>query len=67
LLIAAVQARWGVLETWWPTARDPSAQLMDPDDLRLALEHDPAVWSALQRADVIASHRYEIPGFLALA
>jgi hypothetical protein len=67
LLFGGVQMRWGVLERWLPTAADPSAQLMAPGDLQRALRRHPQVWQALQRADVIASFRYEMPGFLALA
>ena len=67
LLLGGVQMRWGVLERWLPTAADPSAQLMAPGDLERALRRHPRIWSALQRADVIASFRYEMPGFLALA
>ncbi|MFM7549077.1 MAG: glycosyltransferase family 39 protein [Cyanobacteriota bacterium] len=67
LLLAAAQTRWGILEPVLPTRLDPSAQLMTAGDLRAALQANPAVWQALRRADLIASHRYELPGFLALA
>ena len=67
LLFGAVQMRWGVLERWLPTQADPSAQLMAPADLQRALRRQPRIWQALRQADVIASFRYEIPGFLALA
>ena len=67
LLFGGVQMRWGVLERWLPTASDPSAQLMAPADLQRALRRHPRIWQALQQADVIASFRYEMPGFLALA
>ena len=40
---------------------------MQPAEVRKALHSNPEVWAAVQAADVIASHRYEIPGFLALA
>lgn len=67
LLLAAGQTRWGLLEPLLPTSSDPSAQLMSPQDLRASLQANPVIWRALQQSDVIASHRYEIPGFLALA
>ena len=67
LLFGGVQMRWGVLERWLPTRADPSAQLMAPADLQRALRSHPRVWRALSQADVIASFRYEMPGFLALA
>jgi hypothetical protein len=40
---------------------------MTPEDLRSALKHDPALWEALCKADVIASDRWEMPGYLAVA
>ena len=67
LLVAGLQMRWGILQSWIPTREDPSAQLMQPAEVRKALRANPEIWSAIQKADVIASHRYEIPGFLALA
>lgn len=67
LLLAAGQTRWGLLEPLLPTRSDPSSELMTPGDLRSSLQADPRIWQALRQADVIASHRYEIPGFLALA
>ncbi len=67
LLLVAGQARWGLLEPLLPTRSDPSAQLMRPQDISRTIQAHPAIWQALQKADVIASHRYEMPGFLALA
>ncbi|QNG30455.1 glycosyltransferase family 39 protein [Synechococcus sp. LTW-R] len=67
LLVAGLQMRWGILQSWLPTREDPSAQLMQPAEVRKALQSNPEIWSAVQAAEVIASHRYEIPGFLALA
>ena len=67
MLLGALQTRWGILEPLLPTRRDPSAQLMAPHDLRLDLERQPQVWQALQQADLVVSHRYELPGFIALA
>jgi 4-amino-4-deoxy-L-arabinose transferase-like glycosyltransferase len=67
LLLAGAQMRWGVLNSFLPASQDPSSQLMHPDDLRSALRSDPKLWDLIQKADIIASHRYEIPGFLALA
>ena len=67
LLLGALQMRWGIFEPVLPTSRDPSAQLMAPQDLRQALERTPRIWHALQQADLVVSHRYELPGFIALA
>jgi len=67
LLLAAVQTRWGVLEPLLPTRSDPSSELMAPADLRASLQAHPRIWQALLQADLIASYRYELPGFLALA
>ena len=40
---------------------------MPPDSLRRDLQRHPAVWKALQDADLIAANRYDLPGFLSLA
>jgi hypothetical protein len=40
---------------------------VDSAELRRALRRDPVIWKALTEAEVIASNRYELPGFLALA
>lgn len=67
LLLVALQVRWGVADRLLPPGVDTSAELMSPEALRRALRSDPGLWQALQQADVIASLRYEMPGFLALA
>jgi len=67
LTVATCHMRWGVLNTWFPASQDPSAQLIQPDEVRKSLTGNPDVWKAIQTADIIASHRYEIPGFFALA
>ena len=67
LTLAALQVRFGVLDRVLPPGVDTSNQLMPADSLRLALQSNPRVWAALGSADVIASRRYELPGFLALA
>ncbi|MCX5943862.1 MAG: glycosyltransferase family 39 protein [Cyanobacteria bacterium] len=67
LALAAAQLRWGVLDRLLPAGVDTSNQLMPADSLREALQRNPRVWTALRQADVIASRRYELPGFLALA
>ena len=67
LALAAVQVRFGVLDRVLPPGMDTSNQLMPADSLRQALKSNPRVWAALSQADVIASRRYELPGFLALA
>jgi hypothetical protein len=67
LILATYHMRWGILNTWFPASQDPSAQLIHPHEVRKALAGKPDLWKAIQTADVIASHRYEIPGFFALA
>jgi hypothetical protein len=65
--LAALQVRYGVLDRLLPLGLDTSNQLMPADSLREALKANPRVWAALGQADVIASRRYELPGFVALA
>jgi 4-amino-4-deoxy-L-arabinose transferase-like glycosyltransferase len=65
LLFAAAHIRFGLLEPLVQTQNDPSSQLMTPEDLRAALKNDPKLWKALCKADVIASYRWEMPGYLA--
>lgn len=67
LLLVALHVRWGVADRLVPPGIDTSAELMAPEALRRALKSDPALWQSIQQADVIASLRYESPGFLALA
>lgn len=67
LAIASLQMRWGILSRWIPAAQDPSTQLINPNELRKALASDQDLLKAVLGADIIASHRYEIPGFFALA
>lgn len=67
LLVVALQVRWGIADPLLPPGIDTSAELMAPANLRQALQSDPDLWQALQDAEVIASLRYETPGFLALA
>lgn len=67
LLFAAAHIRYGLLEPLVPTHQDPSSQLMTPEDLRAALQENPTVWNALLNAQVIASYRWEMPGYLAVA
>ena len=67
LALAALQMRFGVLDRALPPGLDSSNQLMPAASLRQALKRNPRVWAALGQADVIASRRYELPGFLALA
>jgi hypothetical protein len=66
-LAAAAHVRWGVASALVPPAADTSGQLLLPAALRSELSRHPAIWKALLDADVIASNRYELPGFLALA
>ena len=65
--LAAAQTRWDVLGRWLPAGIDPSGQLMVPEDLRRALQANPIIWSELRRTELIATTRYDLPGFLALA
>lgn len=65
--LVALQVRWGVADPLLPPGLDTSAELMAPDSLRRALQSDPSLWQAIQKAEVIASLHYEQPGFLALA
>ncbi len=67
LALAALQVRFGLLDRLLPPGVDTSNQLLPADSLRQALQANPRVWAALGSADVIASRRYELPGFLALA
>jgi hypothetical protein len=67
LSVAALQMRFGVLDQVLPAGVDTSNQLMPAASLRQALKSNPRVWAALGSADLIASRRYELPGFLALA
>jgi hypothetical protein len=66
-LFAAAHVRWGLGRVLIPNAVDTSSQLMDPVVLRRSLQRQPLLWRELQGAQVIASNRYELPGFLALA
>ena len=66
-LVAAAHVRWGIASALLPPAVDTSGQLLPPANLRQALQQHPAIWQALQQAQVIGSNRYELPGFLALA
>jgi len=66
-LVAAAHVRWGVAGALLPPALDTSGQLMTPQALRQALRQNPNLWRALSEAQIIASNRYELPGFLALA
>lgn len=67
LLTLAAQVRWGLFDHWLPAGLDTSTQLIPPDSLRRDLQRHPAVWKALQDADLIAANRYDLPGFLSLA
>jgi len=67
LLTLASQVRWGVFDHWLPAGLDTSTQLMPPDSLRRELRRHPALWKALQEAQLIAANRYDLPGFLAVA
>ena len=66
-LLVATHIRWGVASFLIPPGLDTSDQLVDSAELRRALRRDPTIWRALTEAEVIASNRYELPGFLALA
>jgi len=66
-LTAAAHVRWGIASSLLPAAVDTSGQLLAPAALRQALQRHPSIWQALQRAEVIGSNRYELPGFMALA
>jgi len=66
-LLAAGHVRWGLASALLPSSVDTSTELMEPAELRRSLQRDPAIWQALTEAEVIASNRYELPGFLALA
>ena len=66
-LLVAAHIRWGVASFLIPPGLDTSDQLVDSSKLRHALRRDPVIWKALTEAEVIASNRYELPGFLALA
>ena len=66
-LLAAGHVRWGLASALLPSSVDTSTELMEPAELRRSLQQDPAIWQALTEAEVIASNRYELPGFLALA
>lgn len=66
-LVAAGHVRWGLAAPLLPTGLDTSDQLLESASLRRALQQNPQLWKALGEAEVIASNRYELPGFLALA
>jgi hypothetical protein len=66
-LLVVGHIRWGLASALIPPGLDTSDQLVDSAELRRALRRDPVVWKALSEAEVIASNRYELPGFLALA
>ena len=66
-LLAAAHVRWGIARALLPAAVDTSGQLMAPAALRQALQQQPEIWRALTQAQLIASNRYELPGFMALA
>lgn len=67
LLTLALQVRWGLFDRWLPAQLDTSTQLMPAESLRRGLRRNPAVWQALQEAQVIAGTRYDLPGFLSMA
>jgi hypothetical protein len=67
LLILALQVRWGLFDHVLPAGLDTSTQLMPPESLRRDLRRKPAIWGALQQAQLIAATRYDLPGFLSLA
>ena len=66
-LLVVGHIRWGVASALIPPGLDTSDQLLDSTELRRALRREPTIWRALTEAEVIASNRYELPGFLALA
>ena len=66
-LLVVGHIRWGLASALIPPGLDTSDQLLDSAELRRALRRDPTIWRALTEAEVIASNRYELPGFLALA
>jgi len=66
-LLVVGHIRWGLASALIPPGLDTSDQLVDSAELRRALRRDPVIWKALTEAEVIASNRYELPGFLALA
>ena len=66
-LLVVGHIRWGLASALIPPGLDTSDQLVDSAELRRALRRDPTIWRALTEAEVIASNRYELPGFLALA
>jgi len=66
-LLVVGHIRWGLASALIPPGLDTSDQLLDSAELRRALRRDPVIWRALTEAEVIASNRYELPGFLALA
>jgi hypothetical protein len=66
-LLVVGHIRWGLASALIPPGLDTSDQLVDSAELRRALRRDPTIWRALSEAEVIASNRYELPGFLALA
>jgi len=66
-LLVVGHIRWGLASALIPPGLDTSDQLVDSAELRRALRRDPVIWKALSEAEVIASNRYELPGFLALA
>ena len=66
-LLVVGHIRWGLASALIPPGLDTSDQLVDSAELRRALRRDPTIWRALTKAEVIASNRYELLGFLALA
>jgi hypothetical protein len=66
-LLVVGHIRWGLASALMPPGLDTSDQLVDSAELRRTLRRDPTIWRALTEAEVIASNRYELPGFLALA
>lgn len=66
-VVAAAHVRWGIASALLPVAADTSGQLLDPAVLRQAIQRNPVIWKALVEAQLVASNRYELPGFMALA
>jgi hypothetical protein len=66
-LLVVAHIRWGIASALIPPGLDTSDQLVDSGELRQALRSQPKLWRALGEAELIASTRYELPGFLALA
>lgn len=66
-LATAAHVRWGIARRILPAGLDTSGQLLPPEVLRSELQRHPRLWRRLQQAEQIASNRYELPGFMALA